>query len=138
MMVVTDLIHTTGPADLGAAPVPLVLDRSVTADAERMNHLVGSGLVRSLHDTIDRQIEELLHVRARRRLSRGEVAERRARLLDGADPAAYGRWVFFPWSGRLVHVLGWWDYYFTHGSEVWQLNIDGLSLWGGLLGGLLP
>jgi phosphatidylglycerol---prolipoprotein diacylglyceryl transferase len=36
---------------------------------------------------------------------------------------------------RLVHVLGWWDYYLTHASELWQLNIDGLSLWGGLLGG---
>src|SRR5712691_1602249 len=38
--------------------------------------------------------------------------------------------------GRLVHVLGWWDYYFTHAPEIWQLNVDGLSLWGGLLGGL--
>ena len=37
---------------------------------------------------------------------------------------------------RLVHVLGWWDYYFTHAWELWQLNLDGLSLWGGLLGGL--
>ena len=36
---------------------------------------------------------------------------------------------------RLVHVLGWWDYYLTHASELWQLNVDGLSLWGGLLGG---
>jgi phosphatidylglycerol---prolipoprotein diacylglyceryl transferase len=40
--------------------------------------------------------------------------------------------------GRLVHVLGWWDYYLTHIGEVWQMNVDGLSLWGGLLGaGLL-
>jgi phosphatidylglycerol:prolipoprotein diacylglycerol transferase len=38
--------------------------------------------------------------------------------------------------GRLVHVLGWWDYYFTHPWELWQLNVDGLSLWGVLLGGL--
>ncbi len=38
-------------------------------------------------------------------------------------------------TARLVHVLGWWDYYLTHAPELWQLNIDGLSLWGGLLGG---
>lgn len=38
-------------------------------------------------------------------------------------------------TARLVHVLGWWDYYLTHTSELWQLNLDGLSLWGGLLGG---
>jgi phosphatidylglycerol---prolipoprotein diacylglyceryl transferase len=37
--------------------------------------------------------------------------------------------------GRLVHVLGWWDYYLTHLGELWQMNVDGLSLWGGLLGG---
>ncbi|MGI9147947.1 MAG: prolipoprotein diacylglyceryl transferase family protein [Chloroflexota bacterium] len=38
-------------------------------------------------------------------------------------------------TARLVHVLGWWDYYLTHASELWQLSIDGLSLWGGLVGG---
>ena len=38
---------------------------------------------------------------------------------------------------RLVHVLGYWDYYLTHASALWQLNIDGLSLWGGLAGGVL-
>jgi phosphatidylglycerol:prolipoprotein diacylglycerol transferase len=37
----------------------------------------------------------------------------------------------------VVHVLGYWDYYFTNTSQLWQLNIDGLSLWGGLLGGAL-
>jgi len=38
--------------------------------------------------------------------------------------------------GRLVHVLGWWDYYLTDSGAIWQLNVDGLSLWGALLGGL--
>src|SRR5258707_1231401 len=36
---------------------------------------------------------------------------------------------------RVVHVLGWWDYYFTHTGEIWQLGLGGLSLWGGLVGG---
>jgi phosphatidylglycerol---prolipoprotein diacylglyceryl transferase len=36
---------------------------------------------------------------------------------------------------RLVHVLGYWDFYLTNASELQQLNIDGLSLWGGLVGG---
>jgi phosphatidylglycerol---prolipoprotein diacylglyceryl transferase len=38
-------------------------------------------------------------------------------------------------SARLVHVLGWWDYYLMRPGEVWRLGIDGLSLWGGLVGG---
>lgn len=104
-MLVNDLIHTEdAPGD--AVSCPVVLDRSRTADAERMNHLIGSGQVRSLHDTLDRQIHELLRVRARRgELPAEELAAGRARLLDGADPAQYGRWIFYPWSARLVHVL---------------------------------
>ena len=37
--------------------------------------------------------------------------------------------------GRAVYVLGWWDYYFTHGAEIRQLSVGGLSLWGALVGG---
>ena len=37
--------------------------------------------------------------------------------------------------GRLVHVLGWWDYYLMHAAEVWQFNVDGISVWGALLAG---
>ena len=37
--------------------------------------------------------------------------------------------------GRLVHVLGWWDYYLMHAAEVWRFNVDGISVWGGLLAG---
>lgn len=39
-------------------------------------------------------------------------------------------------TARLVYVVGWWDYYLTHAADIWQLNIDGLSVWGGLVGGL--
>src|SRR5207245_11484626 len=39
-------------------------------------------------------------------------------------------------AGRLVHVLGWWDYYLLHAAELWRLDVAGLSLWGGLLGGM--
>jgi len=104
-MLANDLIHTEeGWGD--AASWPLVLDRARTADNERMNHLVASGQVRHLHDTIERQIEDLVRVRARRGdLSARELAEGRAALLGDTDPAAFGRWVFFPWSGRMVHVL---------------------------------
>jgi phosphatidylglycerol:prolipoprotein diacylglycerol transferase len=37
----------------------------------------------------------------------------------------------------LVHVVGFWDYYLTNAGELWQLNVDALSLWGGLVGGCL-
>ena len=38
-------------------------------------------------------------------------------------------------TARLVYVLGDWDYFLTNAGELWQLNIAGLSLWGGLVGG---
>lgn len=104
-MMVNDLIHTDA-AWSDAASEPLVLDRSRTADAERMNHLMASRQVRHLHDTIAGQIDDLVRVRARRGdLSAEDLRAGRGQVLDGADPAEYGRWVFYPWSGRLVHVL---------------------------------
>jgi phosphatidylglycerol:prolipoprotein diacylglycerol transferase len=38
-------------------------------------------------------------------------------------------------SARLTNVLGNWDSYLTDGAALWRLDITGLSLWGGLLGG---
>src|SRR5689334_16302726 len=38
-------------------------------------------------------------------------------------------------GARVAHVLGYWDYYFTHGAALWQVSIEGLSLWGGLVAG---
>jgi phosphatidylglycerol---prolipoprotein diacylglyceryl transferase len=38
-------------------------------------------------------------------------------------------------TAHVVHVLGWWDYYLTRPADIWQLGIDTLSLWGGLVGG---
>jgi phosphatidylglycerol---prolipoprotein diacylglyceryl transferase len=37
--------------------------------------------------------------------------------------------------GRLVYVLGWWDYYLMHAAEIGKLNVSGISLWGAMLGG---
>ncbi len=36
---------------------------------------------------------------------------------------------------KVVHVLGWWDYYLTQPNAMWQVGIAELSLWGGLAGG---
>jgi phosphatidylglycerol:prolipoprotein diacylglycerol transferase len=38
-------------------------------------------------------------------------------------------------TARVVQVLAYWDYYLTRPAELWQLNLNGLSLWGGLVGG---
>ena len=104
-MMVNDLIHSAA-AWSDAASEPLVLDRSRTADAERMNHLIASGQARHIHDVIERQLDDLVRLRARRGdVAADELRDGRQALLAGADPVEYGRWVFYPWSARLVHVL---------------------------------
>src|SRR6476620_6948281 len=101
-MMVNDLIHTAA-AWSDAASEALVLDRSRTPDAERMNHLIASRQARHIHDTIERQLDDLVCLRVRRRdLPDEELRAGRQALLAGADPAEYGRWVFYPWSARLV------------------------------------
>ncbi|MCH0538230.1 ThiF family adenylyltransferase [Streptomyces sp. MUM 203J] len=84
---------------------PLVLDPARPADAAVLAGLRESSGVREVHDRIEEQVEELLHCRAPRdpfgsRSRRLAVAE-----AMGSRPDVYGRWVWYPWSGRLVRVL---------------------------------
>ncbi|HEU0052633.1 MAG TPA: ThiF family adenylyltransferase, partial [Longimicrobium sp.] len=88
------------------ATAPLIFDCGRPGDAERLHHLIGSGTVRAVHDTIEQQIHDLVRARARAlALPDADLLEGRAAVLGDALPADYGRWVFFPWSGRLVHLL---------------------------------
>lgn len=52
----------------------------------------------------------------------------------GLDALAWGLPVGLL-SARLVFVLGHWDFFLTNTSEIGQLDLSGLSLWGGLVGG---
>lgn len=62
----------------------------------------------TVHDRIDAQIRELIDTRhpRRPRLSAAEVDALVERQLEGRPASRYGAWVYYPWSHRLVHVLG--------------------------------
>ncbi len=84
---------------------PRLFCRSVEADREALAALLGAGDVLFVHDTLMGQIEELLETRSPgRRIPRAELVLS-ARAHAGDAPADYGTWVYYPWSGRLVHVL---------------------------------
>jgi tRNA A37 threonylcarbamoyladenosine dehydratase len=85
------VVHEQGPRVFAASEQPALLST-----------LRASCLV---SDTIRDQLGELLETRSpHRKLPAAELAAETDRLLaDGAD--AYGSWVHFPWSKRLVHVL---------------------------------
>ena len=57
-------------------------------------------------DELAAQLEQLVRARAPRDELTGRLAREAVdRVLDGREPAAFGTWVFYPWSRLLVHVL---------------------------------
>ncbi|HZN95307.1 MAG TPA: hypothetical protein VFB81_21495, partial [Myxococcales bacterium] len=71
-----------------------------------MERLMREGLVTSAHDEIEAQLEELLQAEdPGGRRSPAEVQARRLELLGGRQLQEWGSWFYYPWSGRLVHLL---------------------------------
>ncbi|MFR9794559.1 ThiF family adenylyltransferase [Streptomyces sp. MS06] len=91
---------------------PVLLNLTEPEGEAALTELLDSGAVREIHDRIDDQLEELA-----RCLRPGESADPRSPASAAAAAAAaaevhagtprrcYGTWVWYPWSGRLVHVL---------------------------------
>lgn len=73
------------------------------ADLER---LTASGRVVSVHDRLEEQLAELVLARMPELRDDAEAVRRETpAVLDGAPSWQFGTWVWYPWSGRLVHVL---------------------------------
>jgi nitroreductase len=78
----------------------------LTPGSAALDALVRSGRVRELHDTLWDQLAEYVStLRPAERLQGPALREAVLEHLAGEPLAAYGRWVHYPWSGRLVHVL---------------------------------
>ncbi|MGW5721310.1 ThiF family adenylyltransferase [Amycolatopsis sp. NPDC003865] len=75
-----------------------------TAD-DALDALLASGDVREVHDTIDEQLTELVRSREPSCRDDTEIARLKRDQLAGVPQWAYGTWAWYPWSGRLVHLL---------------------------------
>ena len=85
---------------------PLCFDRTEPAHAAAMDELMSSGDVVFIHDTIDAQLRDLLKCRQPARpYTEDELKAAVVEALGGVSAQDYGRWLFFPWSRRLVHLL---------------------------------
>ncbi|MBB5873330.1 molybdopterin/thiamine biosynthesis adenylyltransferase [Allocatelliglobosispora scoriae] len=76
------------------------------ADQKGFAGLLGSHRVREVCDTIDQQVDDLVAtlnpaLREDKPLLDGIAAE----YIGGVPLWQLGTWVFYPWSGRLVHLL---------------------------------
>ena len=85
---------------------PELLDLGRAEDRTTYDHLLVSSTARFVHDTLDEQLRELMALRDPVRTWPRAELDHRVRLhLAGRELQAYGTWVWFPWSARLVHVL---------------------------------
>ncbi|WP_239115847.1 ThiF family adenylyltransferase [Planotetraspora kaengkrachanensis] len=75
-------------------------------DAGAVRRLMDDGVAWRVHDTIDGQLRQLVRSREPAMAADDPLVDRRVEeVLEGRDPFAYGTWVWFPWSARLVHLL---------------------------------
>lgn len=99
------------PLTAAAAPdrevwQPVLLEPAHAADYAALTALLESERVTEVCDTIDSQLAELIRCREPHLRHTGPELERKIeQQLAGLEPWAYGSWFWYPWSGRLVHVL---------------------------------
>ncbi len=86
---------------------PLIYDRTVERDRDELEELLISGQATHVFDTIAVQIGDLMKTRNPQRMvfPQPELDEAVEKHLAGRPLKDYGRWIFFPWSRRLVHML---------------------------------
>jgi hypothetical protein len=74
--------------------------------AALLEDLLASGLVLAVHDRLEEQLAELVTARRPELRADPEAARRAAdAVLDGVPAWRFGTWAWYPWSGRLVHLL---------------------------------
>ena len=77
-----------------------------SGDRRALTTLLESGQVREVCDTVEAQLEELIRGREPQTpFGESELRQAREDQLAGASLEDYGAWAWYPWSGRLVHVL---------------------------------
>ena len=85
---------------------PELYEPAVDIDRMALTALLESGRVREVHDMIDAQLTELIRSREPSRpFAAHELRAAKDRQLAGVSAWEYGTWAWYPWSGRLVHVL---------------------------------
>ncbi|WP_198045480.1 ThiF family adenylyltransferase [Kitasatospora mediocidica] len=85
---------------------PVLFEPQRAEDRGELDALLASGQVREVCDTIEEQLRELVRSREPgRKLAGAELERAVGEQLAGVDPASYGVWAWYPWSGRLVHLL---------------------------------
>lgn len=84
---------------------PMLFDPSNPTDAPALAALHASPALREVHDRIEDQVAELVQCLAPGERFGPQALQRAVNDVVAGRPNTYGRWAWYPWSGRLVHVL---------------------------------
>ncbi len=88
---------------------PIIFNRAEPAERDELDRLIREGRIWRRHDTLRDQLADLLRTRNPRREARESISshltEKIRELTQGRDWEDYGRWIYYPWSGQLVHLL---------------------------------
>ncbi|WP_223706869.1 ThiF family adenylyltransferase [Niabella beijingensis] len=84
---------------------PVFLRIGQKADKDLFDELVSTKNC-TIFDTIDRQLMELIRImNPSEKLDQHQVRLLTGKHLGNRAPDTYGVWVYYPWSGRMVHLL---------------------------------
>ncbi|MBP2326937.1 nitroreductase [Kibdelosporangium banguiense] len=81
---------------------PTIFDPSDAEDRGQLDELVSSGRVFQTSDTLQMQLRDLAKARCPADDCESDGVDE---ILAGVPLSEYGRWVYYPWSGRLVRLL---------------------------------
>ncbi len=101
----SDLLNSLSVCDYESYR-PIILNPVKPADFQELNTLM-SDRSPVLHRQLASQLKELIKIRTpRERLTKEELDQRYQSWKNEHDPDLYGRYVYYPWSNTLVHLLG--------------------------------
>jgi GNAT superfamily N-acetyltransferase len=84
---------------------PVLFEPIRQADLDALGTLLADGAVREVHDTIEDQLTELVRSREPSCTDPAQIEHKKRDQLAGLGTWEYGTWAWYPWSGRLVHLL---------------------------------
>ena len=85
---------------------PELLNIAVESDRIRLSSLRESGSILEEYDTLDSQVAEWAICNTpSAKHDPSLLASTLGTLMEGKDWESFGIWAFYPWSGRLIHVL---------------------------------
>ncbi|MEM7798028.1 MAG: Rv1355c family protein [Chloroflexota bacterium] len=86
----------------------VVFNLAVEDDRERFESLCQSGKIWQRFDTLREQLLDLIKTRNPKRKNKLKSADFEKEIegiLNGVPIERFGRWIYYPWSGNLVHLL---------------------------------